>query len=54
MSGSEKDKALTYMRLQKMHLRLMCQIHPEDVLERIGRVKKNQIHFALDECLEIC
>jgi hypothetical protein len=54
MSGTEKDKALTYMRLQKMHLKLMCQIHPEDVLERIRRVKKNQIHFALDECLEIC
>lgn len=24
------------------------------VIERVRRIKKNEIHFALDDCLEIC
>lgn len=54
MHGQEKDKAQTYMNLQKLHLRLLCQHYPSKVLDRIRRIKKNEIHFSLDDCLEIC
>ena len=42
------------MKLQSMHLRLLCKHYPEKVLSRVRRTKKNEIHFELDECLEIC
>lgn len=54
MLGANKDKATTFMRLQNLHLRLLCQNYPSKVLERVRRVMKNEIHFALDDCLEIC
>jgi len=54
ISGAERDTALTYMKLQKMHLRLLCQHYPDKVLERVRRIKKNEVHFALDDCLAIC
>jgi hypothetical protein len=54
MSGGNKEKAMAFMKLQNMHLRLLCQNHPEKVLDRIKRIKKNEVHFALIDCLEIC
>lgn len=54
MSGTDKEKALTFMKLQSLHLRLMCQNFPKQVLDRVKRIKKNEIKFKLDECLEIC
>lgn len=54
MQGNDKEKALTYMNLQNMHLRLLCQNYPGKVLERVRRIKKNEIHFSVDDCLEIC
>ena len=37
-----------------MHLRLLCKHYPDRVLDRVRRIKKNEIHFALDDCLGIC
>jgi hypothetical protein len=54
MQGNEKEKALTYMSLQNMHLRLLCQHYPERALERVRRIKKNEVHVNVDDCLEIC
>lgn len=54
MQGNDKEKALTYMNLQNMHLRLLCQNYPNKVLGRVRRIKKNEIHFSVDDCLEIC
>lgn len=54
MQGNDKEKALTYLNLQNMHLRLLCQNYPEKVLERARRIKKNEIHFSVDDCLQIC
>jgi hypothetical protein len=54
MSGADKERATTFMRLQNLHLRLLCQNYPSQVLERVRKIKKNEIHFALDVCFEIC
>ena len=49
-----REKALTYMKLQNQHFRLLCENYPQRVLERVRKIKKNEVHFALDDCLEIC
>jgi hypothetical protein len=54
MSNTDMVKALFYMKLQSLHLRLMCQNYPGQVLERVKRITKGEIKFALDKCLEIC
>jgi len=42
------------MKLQNMHLRLLCENYPLKVLERVRKIKKNEVHFALEDCLDIC
>jgi len=42
------------MQLQNQHLRLLCKNYPHKVLDRVRKIKRNEIHFALDDCLEIC
>jgi len=54
MHSQEKEKAVTYMNLQNMHLRLLCQEYPMKVLDRVRRIKKNEVHFVMDDCLSIC
>lgn len=54
MSGTDKEKAQSYMALQNQHLRLLCQISPEKVLDRVKKIKNNKIHFPLEDCLQIC
>lgn len=52
--GNQREKALTYMNLQNMHLHLLCQHYPDRVLERVRQIKKNEVHANIDDCLEIC
>lgn len=37
-----------------MHLRLLCEHHPEKVLDRVRRIKKNEVHLTMEDCLDIC
>ena len=43
-----------YMRLQTLHLKLLCKNKPHRVLNHIKRIKKNEVHFALEDCYQIC
>ena len=52
--GHNKDKAMEYMNLQNMHFKLLCQNYPSKVLERVRRIKKNEVHFTIEDCFEIC
>ena len=54
MSNTQKEKATAYMQLQNQHLRLLCKHYPARVLDRVRKIKRNEIHLALDDCLDIC
>jgi hypothetical protein len=54
LSGEGREIAQSYMSMQQMHFRLLCIHYPNQVLDRVKQIKKNEVHFALEQCLEVC
>ena len=51
---SDKQKAEEYMKMQKIHFKLLCKRNPGGVLERVKLVKKGKLFMSPAECLELC
>jgi predicted Abi (CAAX) family protease len=51
---ADSDKAEQYMKLQKLHFRLLCQVRPSGVIDRVRQIKRNEIKLAPVDCLDIC
>ena len=53
-SVADKEKAEEYMKMQKIHFKLMCQYNPSGVLDAVRQVKKGKLLMSPAECLELC
>lgn len=51
---TDSDRAEQYMKLQKLHFRLLCQVRPSGVIDRVRQIKRNEIKLAPVDCLDIC
>lgn len=50
----DKEKAEEYMKMQKIHFRLLCKKNPAGVLDKVRLVKKGKLLMSPAECLELC
>lgn len=50
----DSAKAEEYMNLQKLHFRLLCQVSPAGVIDRVRQIKRNEVKLAPVDCLDIC
>ena len=53
-TADDRAKAEEYMSLQKLHFRLLCQMSPQGVIDRVRQIKRNEVKLAPVDCLEIC
>lgn len=53
-SPEDSAKAEEYMSLQKLHFRLLCQVSPAGVIDRVRQIKRNEVKLAPVDCLDIC